>query len=288
MIETRLLNYFLAIAREENITKAATSLHISQPALSKQMAELEKQLGTKLFIRGNKNTTLTEDGILFRKRAQEIINLMEKTETEINGEQSEISGDIYLGCGETYIMEHIIQIFKEINDEYPDIHFHIYSGNAESVVERLDKGLLDAGLLLGSLNNEKYDERKLKWHDKFGLLMPKKCDLAKKDFITSEDLLHIPLITTQQTITHNASIRWLDDIRNQLNIIGTYNLIYNATFMVEHGIGYALCLENLVDLDGKRNLTFRPFIPETTIDAYLVTKKYQVPSSAVRLFLRKL
>lgn len=292
MIETRLLNYFLAIAREENITKAANTLHISQPALSKQMTDLEEQLGTKLFIRGNKNTKLTEDGALFRSRAQEIINLIEKTESDISTGTTDISGEIYLGCGESHVMDYIVGIFETLHKEYPDIHFHIYSGNAESVLERLDKGLLDAGLLLGSMNNEKYDLKDLGLYDRFGLLMTHSCPLSKKEYITYEDLQNLSILMPQQSIASSNSldefVQTLFQMKHTINIVGTYNLLYNAIFMVEHNIGSAICIEGLVDTDSRNNLVFKPLYPEVRLNSYIVTKKYQSFSKAMKIFLDRL
>ncbi len=180
MIEIRLLSYFLAIAREQSITKAADALHITQPTLSKQMMELEAQLGKQLLIRGKKKITLTEEGAYLRSKAQEMINLMEKTESAFHTDEELISGDIYMGCGETPAMEFITGIFKGIQNDYPHVHFHIFSGDAEAVMERLDKGLLDLGLLLGPMQHEKYDYLNLARSDSYGLLMRETVRLRRR------------------------------------------------------------------------------------------------------------
>lgn len=285
MIETRLLQYFLAVAREQNITRAAESLHIAQPTLSKQMMELEQQLGKPLFIRGKKKITLTDEGAYFRSRAQEMLDLMAKTESMFRSDEDTVAGDIWFGCGETPIMGCITQIFHDLQTEYPGLKFHIFSGDADSVLEKLDKGLLDMGLMLGAASPEKYRRIPLNLANRFGLLMPGDAPLASRETIPVELLRSLPLIVSQQTVSDQLFREWIGPDYDNLNIIATYNLIYNATFMVEQGMGYGLCLENLVNTEGKRNLTFRPMEPELSINASLVVKKYQVLSRSAQLLL---
>lgn len=287
MIETRHLYYFLAVAREQNITRAAETLHLTQPTLSKQLMDLESRLGKQLFIRGKRKITLTDEGAFLRNKAQEMLDLMEKTEAAFNEPDTAIGGDIYLGCGETAAMEHIADIFKEIQTEYPEINFHTYSADADSVLERLDKGLLDIGLLLGPIRQEKYDYINIHKKDTFGLLMTKDSPLAKQELISVEQIKDLPLIFAQQTFSGHQQLDWLGFDYSSLNVVATYNLIYNATFMVEKGIGYALCLSNLVNTAG-RNLTFRPIVPELSVDLYIVTKKYETFSPAVKLFIERI
>lgn len=285
MIETRLLQYFLAVAREQNITRAAESLHIAQPTLSKQMMELEQQLGKPLFIRGKKKITLTDEGAYFRSRAQEMMDLMSKTESMFRSDEDTVAGDIWFGCGETPIMGCITQIFHDLQTEYPGLKFHIFSGDADSVLEKLDKGLLDMGLMLGAASPEKYRRIPLNLANRFGLLMPGDAPLASRETIPVELLRSLPLIVSQQTVSDQLFREWIGPDYDNLNIIATYNLIYNATFMVEQGMGYGLCLENLVNTEGKRNLTFRPMEPELSVNASLVVKKYQVLSRSAQLLL---
>lgn len=286
MIETRHLYYFLAVAREQNITRAAEALHLTQPTLSKQLMDLEQQLGKQLFIRGKRKITLTDEGTFFRSKAKEMIDLMEKTEAAFSEPDTAIGGDIYLGCGETAVMEHIADIFKQIHTEYPEIRFHTYSADADSILERLDKGLLDIGLLLGPVRNEKYDYINIHEKDKFGLLMVEDSPLANQELIQIEQIKDLPLICSRQTLSGHQQLEWFGIDYSSLNIVATYNLIYNATFMVEKGIGYALCLDNLVNTAG-RNLIFRPIVPELSLDLYFVTKKYETFSPAVKLFIEK-
>lgn len=285
MLESRLLNYFLVVAREQNMTRAAAELHISQPALSAQIADLERQLGIKLFKRTNKSTLLTEDGILFRARAQELIDLTNKIEAEFTSGNGNITGDIYLGCGETHIMSHISNVFREIQKEYPDIHLHIYSGDAEAVMERLDKGLLDMGLLLGPTFQEKYDYLSLGKYDSFGLLVPADCPLAGKDMVSVQELKELPILVPNQVLSGAHNLGSFD--AGVLNAVGSYNLITNATYLVEQGVGYAFCLANLVNTAG-RNLKFIPLREEVKIEAYIVTKKYAYFSKAAKALLAKL
>lgn len=288
MIETRLLQYFLAVAREQNITRAAQSLHIAQPTLSKQMMELEEQLGKPLFIRGKKKITLTDEGAYFRSRAQEMMDLMVKTESMFQSDEDAVAGDIWFGCGETPIMGCITQVFRDLQAEYPGLKFHIFSGDADAVLEQLDKGLLDMGLMLGAAGLEKYRRIPLNLHNRFGLLMPKDSPMAKLNTVPLDQLRSLPLIVSQQTVSDRLLRDWFGKDYETLNVIATYNLIYNATFMVEQGMGYALCLENLVNTEGRRNLTFRPLEPELTVDAFLVVKKYQVLSRSAQRLLEEI
>lgn len=285
MLEGRLLNYFLVVAREQNMTRAAAELHISQPALSAQIAALEHQLGIKLFKRTNKSTLLTEDGILFRTRAQELIELTNRIESEFTSGSGDISGDIYFGCGETYIMSHISAIFREIQKEYPDIHLHIYSGDAEAVIERLDKGLLDIGLLLGPMFHEKYEYLGLGMYDSFGLLVPRNCLLAEKETIGLNELKGLPILVPNQVSSGGHDLGDFDI--SSLSAVGSYNLITNATYMVEQGIGYAFCLSNLINT-ADRDLKFIPLKEDMKIEAYIVTKKYAYFSKPAKLLLKRL
>lgn len=288
MIETRYLQYFLAIAREQNITRAAESLHISQPTLSKQMMDLEAQLGCRLFNRSKKKIELTDDGMYFRARAREMLDLMNKTEAALKSSHKEICGDIFLGCGETYALDFITSVYKEIHMRHPKLRLNLYSGDADSVMEQLDKGLMDIGLLLAPRMLDKYDYLSMNMQDTFVLIMPKDSALAKKEAIAIDELYDLPIIMSRQTWTGNHPIDWKGLDYKKLNIVATFNLIYNATFLVEQGMGYALCLDKLVAESDRRNLTSRPIVPELTMELYIVTKKYQTFSPAVKLFLSEL
>ena len=284
-MELRVLKYFLEVAREENITAAAESLHITQPTLSKQLMDLEDEIGKKLFIRGKRRITLTEDGILLRKRAAEIIELVEKTESELKNTDEVIVGDIYLGAAETDCMRSIADICVNINKKYPNIHYHLFSGNSEEVLEKLDKGLVDFSILIEPSDIKKFNYIRLQKFDTWGLLMRKDNPLAKKENITSKDLLNIPLLCSRQALENNELTGWLETDVEKLNIVATYNLIYNAALFVEQGLGCAITLDKLVNVSGNSKLCFKPFNPILKANLVLVWKKYQVFSKPAQKFL---
>ena len=288
MIETRLLQYFLAIAEEQSITRAAEYLHVTQPTLSKQMMDLEASLGKQLLIRGKKKVTLTEDGAYLRSRAQEIISLMEKTESAFREGEHVISGDVYIGCGEHRSSYPIMQLIKTIQEEYPDIHFHFFSGNADAISERLDKGLLDMGLLLEPEIDPKYDYQVLPFQETWGILARKDSPFAGRDCVTFKELSDLPLIMPSQTSNSNQITTFFADTLSAPHTVATYNLIYNAGLMVEAGLGYALCIDDLINTEGNHPLTFIPVAPTLRSNVYLFTKKYQVFSKATKLFLTRL
>lgn len=287
-MDIRVLRYFLTVAREESISGAAEFLHLTQPTLSRQIRDLEEELGTQLLIRGNRNVTLTESGMLLRKRAEEIISLVSKTEDELTKPAELISGDIYIGGGETDAMRAIAKVAKQLQQEYPAIRYHLFSGNADSVKERLDKGLLDFGILIEPSDIKKYDFLRLTATDTWGLLMRKDSPLALKEQISSTDLLNIPLIYSAQNMVSDVLSDWIGKNMDELNIIATYNLVYNASLMVDEGVGYAICLDKLINTSGNSNLCFRPLYPTFEAHLNIVWKKYQIFSSAAQVFLNRL
>ena len=288
MIETRLLQYFLAVAEEQSITKAAEYLHISQPTLSKQMMDLEEALGRQLLVRGRKKITLTEEGTFLRGRAQEIISLMDKTESAFRENEQSISGDVYIGCGEHRSTFAIMQIIRSIQEEYPDIRFHFFSSNADAIIERLDKGILDMGFLLEPEITPRYDCQKLPLREAWGILMRKDSPLACKETVSLPELAGLPLIMPSQACSGGRMKTIFSEARVTPRVVSTYNLIYNAGLMAEAGIGYALCIDELINTAGSHPLAFRPLAPGLYSDIYLFTKKYQVHSKASRLFLNRL
>lgn len=291
-MEFRVLRYFLTVAREGSITGAANSLHLTQPTLSRQLQELEKELGQKLFIRGKYKVSLTPEGMFLRKRAEEIVEMVEKTEAEFNSISDIVSGDIYIGCGETDSMKYIAKAMKELQNGYPDIKFHIFSGNAEDVVEKLDKGLLDFGVLIQPIDLSKYDHITMPEKDVWGVIMRKDSPLASKKVIKLEDLADVPLIASRQmSKKYSASsgfLDWFGEKFEKLNITATYNLVFNADIMVEEGLGYAVTLDKLIKENENSSLCFRPLEPRLESGLDIVWKKYQVFSPAARLFLDKL
>lgn len=284
-MELRVLRYFLAVAREENITAAAESLHVTQPTLSKQLMDLEYELGKKLFERGKRKITLTEEGIFLRKRAQEIVDLSDKTEATIQSSAQSISGDVFIGCGETQGMREIIKVMKKLNDDYPEIRYNLYSGNDEDVSERLDNGLVDFGLFVGNTHLDKYDYKKLPVADVWGLLLRSDNPLAKKKTIKPSDLDGVPILCSRQALTHNELSGWLGKDFKKLKIVSTHNLIYNASLMVEEGFGAALSIKGLINT-ADANLVFRPFRPMVKADLIFAWKKYQVFSKPAEIFLK--
>lgn len=284
-MEIRVLQYFLAIAREESISGAAEYLHITQPTLSRQMKDLEDEFGKQLFIRGNRKITLTDDGMLLRKRAEEIINLVDKTQIEMNSSDNQLNGDIYIGGGETEGLQLITKIIKEMQNEHPQVKFHLYSGNASDVSERLDKGLIDFGLVIKPANIYKYDYIDLPATDVWGVLMRKDSPLAKLDKITVNDIKNLPVICSRQALSENETKQWFGKDYDNLNIVSTYNLLYNASIMVQEGIGYAITIDKLINTSGDSPLCFRPLEPKSEVGLAFVWKKYQIFSKPAQHFL---
>ncbi len=284
-MELRVLRYFLAVAREENITAAAKILNITQPTLSKQMMELENELGKKLFVRGNRKISLTEDGMFLLRRAQEIVDLTDKTEAEFHNSQEPVHGEVFIGCGETRAMRYVADAFRKLRGDYPGIRLYLYSGNGEDVSKRLEKGLLDFGLFVGLTDFKKYDYLKLPVTDTWGLLMRKDDPMASKGIITPDMLPQIPLLYSRQAMIQNELSGWMGRDVHSLNLVATYNLVYNASIMVEAGLGAALCIDGLINTTGDSPLRFCPFEPRLTADLVLAWKKSQVFSRAAEKFL---
>ncbi len=290
-MEIRVLRYFLAVAREQSISAAAEALHLSQPTLSTQLKALEEELGKKLLIRGTSGTrkvTLTEEGMILRKRAEEIIDLVNKTGQEISASQDSLAGEIHIGSGETRLVRVFAKAAKALSGEGADIHYHILSGNYLYVLEQLDKGLVDFGLVYGQVDGSKYNFMEMPCPDEFGVLMRKDSPLAVKERISPEDLWDKPLIISGQTNGgESETVKWLGRECSKLNVVGTYNLILNGSLLVEEGMGYAICFSELINTSGDSQLTFRPLSPPLTAKASVVWKKYQVLSRAAGRFLEE-
>lgn len=287
-MDIRVLQYFLTVAREESITKAAEQLHMTQPPLSRQLKDLENELGKQLLIRGSKKVTLTEDGMLLRKRAEELVDLMEKTKAELTSSDENINGEIYIGCGETEAISFLAQAAQNLQQQYPLIHYHIYSGDAERVTERLDKGLIDFGLFVGPVDVNKYDYMRLPMKDTWGVLMRSNSPLAEKSVICAEDLWDKPLIISHQASANSEMFSWLRADVSKLNIVATYDLIYNASLFVKKGFGYVIGLDKIINTAGDGGLCFRPLYPTLEAGLCIAWKKYQIFSRASSAFLRQL
>ncbi len=286
-MELRLLKYFLAVAREQNITRAANSLHLTQPTLSRQLTELEDEIGKKLLIRGRRKVTLTEDGMLFRKRAEEITDLVEKTKLELQPKDNKVRGNIFIGSAETDAIRYVLQIAKDLKNKYPKINYQISSGDKTDISEQLDKGLIDFGILMGNIDKAKYNYIELPLKDRFGILMKKDSELAKLDKISPDDMYNLPLIVSRQSYSKEFS-EWLGKDFDSLNICATYSLLYNASLMVEEELGYALCIDKIINTTGNSNLCFIPLDPAFEINVSFVWKKFQVFSEPAKLFLEEL
>ena len=285
ILETRVLRYFLAVAQEGSVTRAARALHLTQPTLSRQIRELEEELGQTLFSRGGRELSLTREGLLLRQRAEEIVGLAEITEKEFRslGEKT-VSGDLSLGCGESKALSFVTDALKVLQDEHPLIIPHFFSGNGEIVMDRLDKGLLDFAVLMGVENTERYYSLPLPNHDTWGLLMDKDDPMAQKKAITAEDLLDIPLILSSQSLSRDELSGWLGFPMSRLHIAATYTLLFNGSLMVRSGLGYALCFDHIAPSGKDSPFAFRPL----TSPLSLVWKKHQILSAPAEAFLAKI
>lgn len=287
-MELRVLRYFLAVAREETISGAAEALHVTQPTLSRQLMDLEEELGKTLFLRGKRRIALTEEGMFLRKRAQEIVDLVEKTESAFSATDKDIVGEVWIGGGETDAMRLIARAARELQAKHPHISCHLFSGNAEDVAERIDRGLVDFGIVVEPADLSRYDFIKLPVTDIWGVLMRRDSPLAEKQAIRPEDLHGLPLLCSRQPMVRNEISGWMGTNYEKLHVVTTYNLLYNASLMVEEGMGYALCLDKIVRTSEEGPLCFRPLEPRLEVGLDIVWKKHQVFSKAAAEFLNHL
>jgi DNA-binding transcriptional LysR family regulator len=287
-MEFRVLQYFLAVIREQSISRAAEALHLSQPTLSRQLRDMEEELGKPLFIRSNRKITLTEEGMLLRKRAEEITELVKKAKDEITLSDETIAGDISIGAGETDGVRYLAKSARDLQREYPLVHFHIISGDKATVLEDLDKGLIDFALLFGDIDTSRYECLKLPCNDAFGVLMRQDDPLAVKEVITPEDLRDKPLIVSRQSLCDSNLSALLGCRADKLNIAATYNLVFNGSIMVDEGMGYAISFDRIINTSGSSNLCFKPLSQHVDIKMSLVWKKYPMFTKAAEKFLLKM
>ena len=286
-MEFRVLKYFLAVAREQTFLGAAEALHVTQPTLSRQIQDLENELGKTLIVRSSRKISLTEEGMIFRKRAEEICKLVEKTQNEIlDYDGTDVAGDIFIGAGETDAVRRIARVAKIIQKKHPFVHFHISSGDAADIIEDLDKGLLDFALVFTPLDIEKYNRLELESKTVWGLFLRKDNPFAEKDFITNVDLQKIPLMISRQTKGNVIMKKWLGTKLSELNIVGTYSLLYNATFFVEEGFASVLSIDGIINTKDT-NLVFRPLQSQPETKLCIVWKKQQVMTKASTVFLQE-
>lgn len=287
-MDIKSLQYFLAIVREESITKAAEALNMTQPPLSRQMKELEIELGKQLFIRGSKKISLTEDGLLLKKRAEELVALMDKTICELTSSEETIAGEILIAAGETENISIIANIAKSLNEKHPDIRYRLYSGDSEFVKYKLDNGLVDFGLVIGTVDIEKYEYIKLPVSDRWGIIMQDTSELAKYDHINSEQLADKLLLLSHQSSDNSEILSWFHNNNITPNIVATYNLSYNASVFVKNGFGYMLALDHILNTTIGSGLVFRPITPPLHAEMYIIWKKNQVFGKAANAFLTEM
>ena len=287
-MEIKELRYFIAVAECGSISKAAEKLFTTQPNLSRQLMKLEEETGQKLLIRGNKKSELTEAGRLLYKRATEITELVDRTQSELRSDGDEVFGTVCIGGGESYAVGLIAKAAKEVSDMFPGIKFDFFSGDTDAVTEKLEKGLIDFGILIEPSNLEKYNSLRMPLTDKWGILMRKDSPLSEKEYITKEDLNGLPLLFSVHSFKKNNVTAWFCKDLDKLNVVATYNLIYNASLMVEQGMGYAVGLKGIINTSGDSTLCFRPFFPilETHLD--VAWKKNGELSKASKIFLERL
>ena len=282
-MELRVLKYFLMVAREENITKAAQLLHITQPTLSRQLMLLEEELGTRLFLRGRHNITLTDDGLLLKRRAQEIVGLVNKTEQEFSQQAKALNGEIMIGCGETCNMALLADWMTSFREQHPLVQYNIYSATAEDVKERLESGLLDIGLLMEPVEFDRYDFLRMPYRERWGILTRYDSPLAEKQQIRPADLLEVPLIISRREQVQHELAAWFGSTYEHLQIAATFNLFVNAAIMVKHYVGTALILDLGTTLYD--SLRFIPLAPQLENGAVLGWKKNLVASRVVSAFI---
>lgn len=286
IMEFRVLKYFLMVAREENITKTAALLHLTQPTLSRQLMQLEAELGVKLFHRSKHSIILTEDGMLLKRRAQEIISLSDKTVQELSHKEDVLSGEIAIGCGETKNMLFLSEQIRKFRQKYPLVQFSIHSAIADDIKERIEKGILDIGLLMEPVDIGKYEFIRMPQKEKWGILVRKDSELAAKESINPKDLTNVPLIMVKRELVKNELASWFGDYYEGLQIAATYNLILNAASMVERGVGVALCFD--LGASFYEDLCFIPLAPTLETGSVLVWKKNQTLGAATSQFMRYL
>ena len=286
-MEIRVLRYFLEIARESSMSRAAETLHVSQPTLSKQMKELESELGKKLFHRGSTSVSLTDEGMLLRKRAEDILTMVDKTTNEFRELDNITGGEVYIGCAESHQIKYLARIIKDFKEVYPRFRYHLTSGNTEQVVERLDRGLIDFAFIVEPPNLERYNHIEIPGTDIWGLAIRKDHPLAEKEEIVFADLIGIDLICSEQGMKFDIA-RWCGETTDQLKLSGTINLCYNGGVFVEEGLGGMLTFDRLVNTDNDSNLCFRPLSPRLETKMYIIWKKYQVFTPIAELLLDEL
>lgn len=281
-MELRVLNYFLVVAREENFTKAANMLHVTQPTLSRQIADLERELGVKLFVRSNHNIILTEDGMILKRRAQEILSLADKTKRDFLQKEEALSGTISIGSGEFRSTEYLAKIISAFRQKYPDVKYEIYSGNAVNISDYIERGLLDIGLMSEPIDIRKYNFTEMPVKERWGVFVPECSPLFDKEYVTAEDLIGIPVITAAGDFNQSRIGKWLGDYKDKVEIAATANLPYNEAVLAKENIGIMLSISLNCTYDGLR---FIPICPKLEVSTALAWKKDNIFSAAATAFI---
>ena len=286
-MELRTMRYFLAVAREENMTRAAEFLHVTQPTLSKQLKALEEELGKKLFTRHSFSIQLTEEGMLLRKRAEDLVNMADKIKVEFLALDDVLGGDVYFGLAESYQIRYLASAIRRFKNTYPGLHYHITSGDTEQVTEKLDKGILDFAVLAQEPDPVKYRFLKFPEADLWGAVMPADCPLAGKEAVSVKYLIGLPLFCSEQGWNNDIN-RWCGSDRDKLQLEGSFRLSYNGSIFVKEGLGCLLTLQNLINTNLDNGLVFRPLTPKLETNIYLIWKKYQVFTPIAERLLEQL
>ena len=284
-MEIRVLRYFLAVVREESITKASEILHITQPTLSRQLSQMEEEIGVKLFDRGTRKIKLTNEGILLRRRAEEILQLVDKTERELVEQEEQVEGKVTIGCGEIASVRLLPKLFRSFRGKYPYVRFDLFTATADLVKEQIDKGLLDIGLLLEPVDVEKYDFLRFDMKENWVVLMRSDDPLANRESITAKELAALPLILPRRSTVQSELASWFGDYYNKLDVVFTSNLNTNGAIMVEDGLAYSIVVEGAVSFWDQKRVTFRPLSPALTATSVFAWKRGQPFSLAATKFI---
>lgn len=281
-MEFRVLNYFLMVAREENITKAAQLLHVTQPTLSRQLMQLEEELGVKLFDRSSHSIILTSEGMLLKRRAQEMLSLAEKTRSELTQKEENLTGLISIGCGELQSMNELSGWISGFQRQHPLVTFDIYSGTADSIKRRMENGTIDLGLLLEPVDTARYEFIRMHTKEQWCAIVREDCALAGKSSVTPEDIVPFPILLPVRNPVQNELSSWFGGLAKHLNIVSTFNLLYNSAVLVQNDVGIALCLKLNCHYDHLKSI---PLHPTLELGSVLAWKERQVFSAATAAFI---
>ena len=284
-MEIRVLRYFLAVVREESITKAAELLHITQPTLSRQIAQMEEEMGVKLFDRRTRKIVLTNEGLLLRRRAEEILELVDKTERELSEQDEMVEGTVSIGCGDLAAAQMLPELIESFHERYPAVTFDLYTATAEHIKDRMDRGLIDVGILLEPINMEKYDYIRLNKKEHWIVVMHPDAPLAKLDRITPNDLKGVPLILPRRLSVRSELARWFGKDFEKLDVLFTSNLPSNSSIMAHHKLAYSIVIKGSISFWDQKKITYRPLSPDLTATSVIAWKHRQPFALAAEKFI---